>query len=90
MTIVTNVFGSEFTLKRPVTLDLQSPTLRDVLIALQTHHEGPWKRLLREDLALQEGWVILLNGRNVVSLQKLDTEIHDGDELTFTVLVAGG
>jgi molybdopterin converting factor small subunit len=39
---------------------------------------------------LQEGWVVLLNGRNVASLQKLETEIHDGDELTFTVLVAGG
>lgn len=90
MTIVTNIFGTEFTLKRPVTLDLQSPTLRDVLVALQTHHEGPWKRLLKEDLTLQEGWVVLLNGRNVASLQKLETEIHDGDELTFTVLVAGG
>jgi molybdopterin converting factor small subunit len=90
MTIVTNVFGTEFALKRPVTLDLQSPTLRDVLVALQTHHEGSWKRLLKEDLSLQEGWVVLLNGRNVASLQKLETEIHDGDELTFTVLVAGG
>jgi molybdopterin converting factor small subunit len=90
MTIITNVFGTEFTLKRPVTLELQSSTLRDVLIALQSHHEGPWKRLFKEDLSLQEGWVILLNGRNVVSLQRLETEIHDGDELTFTVLVAGG
>jgi molybdopterin converting factor small subunit len=90
MTIITNVFGTEFALKRPVTLDLQSPTLRDVLVALQTHHEGSWKRLLKEDLSLQEGWVVLLNGRNVASLQKLETEIHDGDELTFTVLVAGG
>jgi molybdopterin converting factor small subunit len=90
MTIITNVFGTEFTLKQPVTLNLQSPTLRDVLVALQTHHEGPWKLLLRDDLSLQEGWVILLNGRNVVSLQKLETKIHEGDELTFTVLVAGG
>ena len=90
MTIITNVFGTEFALKRPVTLDLQSPTLRDVLVALQTHHEGPWKRLLKKDLSLHEGWVVLLNGRNVASLQKLETEIHDGDELTFTVLVAGG
>jgi molybdopterin converting factor small subunit len=90
MTIITNIFGTEFTLKQPVTLDVQSPTLRDVLVSLQTHHEGPWKRLFKEDLSMQEGWVILLNGRNIVSLQNLETEIHDGDELTFTVLVAGG
>ena len=89
-TIVTNVFGTEFTLKRPVTLDLESPTLRDVLVVLQRDHEGPWRRILKEDLSLQEGWVVLVNGRNVASLQKLETEIHDGDELTFTVLVAGG
>ena len=49
MTIITNVFGTEFALKRPITLDLESPTLRDVLVALQRHHEGPWKRILKED-----------------------------------------
>jgi molybdopterin converting factor small subunit len=90
MTIIINVFGTEFVLKRPITLDLQSPALRDVLVALQTHPEAPWKRLLKEDHSLQEGCVALVNGRNIASLQKLKTEIHDGDELTFTVLVAGG
>jgi molybdopterin converting factor small subunit len=90
MKIIVNVFGTEFTLKRPVTLDLESPTLRDVLIALQRHEEGPWKRIIKEDLSLEEGCVILVNGRNIASLEKLETEIHDGDEITFTVLVAGG
>jgi molybdopterin converting factor small subunit len=77
-------------LKQPVTLDLQSPALRDVLAALQRRHDGPWRRILNEDLSLQEGCVILVNGRNIASLEKLETEIHDGDEITFTVLVAGG
>ena len=90
MTIIINVFGTEFFLKRPITLDFESSTLRDVLAALQRHHEGPWKRILNEDLSLQEGCVILVNGRNIASLEKLETEIHDGDEITFTVLVAGG
>ena len=90
MTIITNVFGTEFSLKRPVTLDLESPKLRDVLAALQRHHEGPWQRFLKEDLSLQEGCVVLVNGRNIASLEKLETKIHDGDEITFTVLVAGG
>ena len=90
VTIITNVFGTEFTLKQPVTLDLESPSLRDVLIALQRYHEGPWKRILKEDHSLQEGCVVPVNGRNIASLEKLETEIHDGDEITFTVLVAGG
>ena len=90
MTIITNVFGTEFTLKRPVTLDLESPALRDVLVALQRNHEGPWRRIIKDDLSLLEGCVILVNGRNIASLQNLNTKINDGDELTFTVLVAGG
>ena len=90
MTIITNVFGTEFSLKRPVTLDLESPKLRDVLAALQKHHEGPWQRILKEDLSLQEGCVVLVNGRNIASLEKIETKIHDGDEITFTVLVSGG
>ena len=90
MTLIINVFGTEFVLKRPITLDLQSPTLRDVLTALQRYHEGPWKRILQDDLSLQEGCVVLVNGRNIASLAKLETIIHDGDEITFTVLVAGG
>jgi molybdopterin converting factor small subunit len=84
------VFGTEFVLKRPITLDLQSPTLRDVLLALQRNPEGPLKSILKEDLSLREGWVVLVNGRNIASLEKLETSVHDGDEITFTVLVAGG
>jgi molybdopterin converting factor small subunit len=61
-----------------------------VLATLQRQHEGPWRRIIKEDLSLQEGCVILVNGRNIASLEKLETKIHDGDEITFTVLVAGG
>jgi len=90
MTIITNVFGTEFALKRPITLDPESPALRDVLVALQRNHEGPWRRMMKDDLSLVEGCVILVNGRNIASLKNLETEIHDGDEITFTVLVSGG
>jgi molybdopterin converting factor small subunit len=90
MTIIINVFGTELSLKRPISLDLESPTLRDVLAALRKHQEGPWQRILKENLSLQEGCVVLVNGRNIASLEKLETKIRDGDEITFTVLVAGG
>jgi len=46
--------------------------------------------MIKNDLSLEKGCVILVNGRNVWSLQSLETVIRDGDELTFTVLVAGG
>jgi len=53
MTITLNVFGTEFSLKQPITLDLESAPLRDVLAALQRHHEGPWQRILKDDLSLR-------------------------------------
>jgi len=90
MTLIVNVFGTEFVLKRPITINLESATLRDLLLALQKDHEGPWKSIIKDDLSLQEGCVVLVNGRNIASLEKLDTSVHNGDEITFTVLVAGG
>jgi hypothetical protein len=62
MTIIINVFGTELVLKKSIALDLESSTLRDVLLALRRDHEGPWKRLVKEDLSLQEGCVVLVNG----------------------------
>ena len=90
MTIIINVFGTEFVLKRPVTLDPVSASLRDALISLQGSPEGPWRRIIKDDLSLTEGCVILVNGRNIHSLKNLETVIHDGDEITFSVLVSGG
>ena len=90
MKITINVFGTDIILKQEVSLDLSSPTLRDVLKALKGHHQGKWENLIKNDLSIQEGSVILVNGRNVSSLDNLDTRIQDGDEITFTVLVAGG
>jgi molybdopterin converting factor small subunit len=90
MKITTNVFGPETTLKKEVLLELESPTLREVLKIFAGQHDSMWKRILREDLSLEKGCVILVNGRNVSSLQDLETKVHDGDEITFTVLMAGG
>ena len=90
MLITLNVYSTEMALKRPVVLDLESPTLKEVLAALKQRHEGPWRRIMKDDLSLLEGCVILLNGRSVSSLQNLETRINEGDEITFTVLVAGG
>ena len=90
MKITINVFGPEIILKQEISMDISSPTLGEVLKTLKEHHQGKWENLIKDDLSIQEGSVILVNGRNVSSLQKLDTRIQDGDEITFTVLVAGG
>jgi molybdopterin converting factor small subunit len=90
MKITINAFGTEIRLKQQVSLEPASPALKDVLRALQYQDKGPWERFIGDDLSLKEGCVILLNGRNIASLEGLETSVHEGDELTFTVLVAGG
>jgi molybdopterin converting factor small subunit len=90
MKITTNVFGPETRLKKEVFLDSESSTLREVLGVLAGQRDTALKRILKEDLSLEKGCVILINGRNISSLRNLETKVEDGDEITFTVLMAGG
>ena len=86
-----NVIGPEITLKQPVALSLSSsPTLKNLARVLLDQHTGPWERILENDQSLKKGFVALVNGRNIQSLDGFGTRIHDGDEITFTVLIAGG
>jgi molybdopterin converting factor small subunit len=90
MKITINVFGPETRLKREVSLELESPMLREVLTVLAGQDDTALKSILKEDLSLEKGCVVLVNGRNASSLNHLETKIFDGDEITFTVLMAGG
>jgi len=90
MNVIVNVFGSKIVLKQEVSLQPTSSTLGDVLKALRDQDEVPLGQFIRDSLTPVEGSVILVNGRNIESLERFETKIHDGDELTFTVLVAGG
>jgi molybdopterin converting factor small subunit len=90
MKIIINAFGTDIRLKQQASLEPASPALKDVLRALQEQEKGQLKHFILDDLSLREGCAILLNGRNIASLDKLETRVQDGDELTFTVLVAGG
>ena len=40
--------------------------------------------------ALKRGYVILINGRSISSLNNLETQIRDGDKIFITVFIAGG
>ena len=90
MNVIVNVFGSKIVLKQEISLEPTSSTLGDVLKALRDQDEVPLGQFIRDSLTPVEGSVILVNGRNIESLERFETKIHDGDELTFTVLVAGG
>ena len=90
MKITINAFGTEIRLKQQASLEPASPALKDVLRALRDQDRDQLERFIQDDLSLREGCVILLNGRNIASLEGLETSVQEGDELTFTVLVAGG
>ena len=77
-------------MKQEVFLDLSSSDPKDVLRALKDQYGAPLERFIKEDLSPIEGCTILVNGRNIGSLGLGETKIQDGDEITFTVLVAGG
>ncbi len=90
MNVIINVIGPEITLKQEISLEPVTPTLKDVMKDLVEQKEGPWRRIVKNDLSLAEGCVALLNGRNIMSLEGFETKVHEGDEITFTVLLAGG
>lgn len=90
MRVIVNTFGADIKLRQEIVLEPASPSLRDVLSALRDQYQAPLERFLTEDLSPVEGAAILVNGRNMWSLDKFATTIHEGDELTFTVMVAGG
>lgn len=90
MRLIVNTFGTDIRLRQEISLKPASPTLRDVVRALMDQYKVQLGRFLKEDYSPAEGSAILVNGRNMWSLETYETEIHDGDELTFTVQVAGG
>ena len=47
-------------------------------------------KLLDEHRRLKTGTIILLNGRNIFHLAKLDTPVNDGDELALFPPGGGG
>ncbi len=90
MNVIINVIGPEIMLKQEIALKPLSPTLKDVLRSLLDQKGGPWERIIKDDLSLAEGCVALVNGRNIMSLEGFETRIREGDEITLTVIVAGG
>jgi molybdopterin converting factor small subunit len=85
-----SVLGPDIALREKTDLDLASLTLGDVMRALLEQDRAKWDRILRDDFTPSEPYEVLVNGRNMKSLEGLDTKIGEGDEIVFTVPLAGG
>jgi len=85
-----SVLGPDIALREKTDLDLASPTLREVVKALLEQDRAKWERVLQEDCTPSERYEVLVNGRNMKSLEALDTKIEEGDEIVFTVPLVGG
>ena len=90
MNIKVSVFGPEIIQDRKVTIELVSPTLRDLAASLLRQKNFPWHAIFRNDHSLVEGYTSLINGRNIGSLEGFKTQLHESDEIIFTVIISGG
>ena len=90
MKILINLFGVEVRNKQAFRLDSGSLSLKSVVKAVDAQEPGLFQRFLQEDFSPVDGTVVLVNGRNILSLARWDTLIDDGDEISFMVPIAGG
>ena len=90
MNVIINVIGPEIMLKRDIPISGSSSTIGELISNLLNQPNGPWERILENDRSLKKGCTALVNGRNIMSLDGFSTRLHDGDEITFTVLITGG
>ena len=90
MNVFINVIGPEITPKKQVAISGSSSTVAQLISILLNRPEGYWERILENDGALKKGCTVLVNGRNIQTLDSFSTRLHDGDEVTFTVLITGG
>ncbi len=77
---------------RYIDVELSMPTkLKDVLLMGEKVSKKPFiYKLIDENGNLREDSIILVNGKNVHHLQKLDTVINDTDEIALFPPGGGG
>jgi len=90
MKVIVNLLGVEVRLKQEICVEPASTALRDVVKALQDRRVEQLERFVDDRLSPVGGTVILVNGRNFLSIGGWDARIGEGDELSFMVPVAGG
>jgi molybdopterin synthase sulfur carrier subunit len=65
-------------------------SLKELIDKLDEDFEGYFSEKLLDAEEIRTGSIILLNGKNVLHLDKLNTKINDGDIVTLFPPSAGG
>ena len=65
-------------------------TLRELLLKLCDKYGRKFERKIFKGENLSDEIIILVNGRNIVHLQELDTLLNPEDEISIFPVVAGG
>lgn len=65
-------------------------TAREFLSALESRYEGIGKLLHPRGEELSELIYLLVNGKNILGLEGLETVIRDGDTISLLPVTAGG
>jgi molybdopterin converting factor small subunit len=90
MNVTISVLGPDITLKQNLALESESPALKDVARVLLEQDRAKWTPILKDDLPPMQSYTVLINGRNIKSLEGFETKIREGDDIVFTVLIMGG
>ncbi len=70
--------------------DLNFRNVRDLLNYLLEKYGDNFKQSLYDGNSFKKGVIILKNGKNIIYLNDLDTELDEGDEVSIFPPVAGG
>lgn len=65
-------------------------TVRELLKRLSEIYGGKFAKEVFEGENLSSRIIVLVNGRNIVHLENLDTKLKDEDEISLFPVVAGG
>ncbi|MFO7814376.1 MAG: MoaD family protein [Halanaerobiales bacterium] len=65
-------------------------TLKELISKLDNEFDNYFSEKLLESGEIKPGSIILLNGKNILHLNDLNTKINDGDQITLFPPSAGG
>ena len=68
----------------------EGSTARDLLRELEARYEGLGKLLHPRGEEFSDLLYLLINGKNMLSLDRLDTAVSDGDVVSLLPVTAGG
>jgi molybdopterin converting factor small subunit len=74
-----------------IIVERESLTVTGLLDSLVAQYGSRMAEELMKQDRLRDGLVLLVNGRNVLSLpEQFETPLQEGDEVLITIMVAGG